>query len=93
MARELPSAHFERCALALHSGDNGAPLSTLVGAIAATGGSSRNFISSDLGQPSSPAYPDGLLSFAQSLVGRGLAARMVREMLVERPAHILGLSA
>lgn len=63
----------------------------LVEAIRATG-VERNIVSSDLGQPSNPAYPDGLASFALSMVGAGLHPADLRRMLVGGPAQLLGLA-
>lgn len=61
----------------------------LVAAIRATG-IERNVLTSDLGQPANPPYPDGLAAFAASMVTAGLEARDVRRMLVDTPAALVG---
>lgn len=61
----------------------------LVAAIRATG-VERNVLTSDMGQPSNPPYPDGLAAFAGSLAAAGLARADVRRMLVDNPTILLG---
>jgi hypothetical protein len=90
LSRELASAFFERCAY-LVSPAMSTPVAfvRIVDAINATGGSARNVLSSDLGQLRSAAYPDGLLSFAASLVAAGLGASHVARMLTATPSALL----
>ena len=91
-AERYPSAWFERCAYSFLEGSPApAPLSRVVEAIEATGGSARNVVSSDLGQPEMPAWPDGLESFCSALAEAGIAASAVGEMVAEAPAALLGL--
>lgn len=46
-------------------------------------------VSSDLGQPSNPSYPEGLASFAADLESAGIPRRDLIEMLTTRPAGLL----
>ncbi|MBM3679536.1 MAG: hypothetical protein FJW96_16920 [Actinobacteria bacterium] len=92
----LAGAHddvwFERCAyMCLPGTPHPKPVGPVVEAIRATGGPARNVVSSDLGQPELPPYPDGLVSFAGALVGHGLAEDDVRAMLTCQPARLLRL--
>lgn len=94
LAAELPGVVFERCAY-VHSpaAPEQVPARRIAEAIAATGGAARNVISSDMGQPQNPAYPEGLAGFAAALIATGVAAREVREMLTATPARVLGTGA
>lgn len=92
LARELPGVIFERCAFASSPAlTDAAPIAAVVAAIRATG-PSRNIISSDLGQPASPPYPDGLATFASAIRTAGITATNVRSMLSSNPARLLGLA-
>jgi hypothetical protein len=91
LSRELASVFFERCAYVV-SRAMSTPVAfvRIVEAINVTGGSARNVVSSDLGQPGNAAYPDGLLSFAGGLVAAGLASLDVARMLTATPVGVLG---
>jgi Family of unknown function (DUF6282) len=92
LARTHPDVWFERCAyMCLPGAPHPRTIGPVVEAIRATGGPARNIVSSDLGQPELPPYPDGLASFAASLVTSGIAETDVREMLTSQPARLLGL--
>lgn len=93
LAREIPGVVFERCAYVSSLGYDGAvPAARVADAVRATG-VERNVVSSDLGQPSNPAYPDGLAGFAQAMVDGGLRARDIDTMLRAIPARLLALQA
>lgn len=92
LARTYPDLWFERCAyMCLPGAPHPRPVDPVVEAIRATGGPARNIVSSDLGQPELPPYPDGLAAFAADLVAQGLPEADVREMLTVQPARLLGL--
>lgn len=92
LARRYDDVWFERCAyMCLPGTPRPRPIGPVVEAIRATGGPVRNVVSSDLGQPELPAYPDGLADFASALVTHGLPEGDVREMLTVQPARLLGL--
>lgn len=89
----LPQAFFERCSyVAFSAVEQPTMVGRIVEGIAATGGPSRNLISSDLGQPASPAYPDGLMAFGHALVGAGMAPDEVGTMMTDTPRTVLGLA-
>lgn len=92
LARAHDHVWFERCAyMCLPGTPHPRPVEPVVEAIRATGGPARNVVSSDLGQPELPPYPEGLASFARALVAHGLPEGDVREMLTTQPARLLGL--
>lgn len=87
-----PQVWFERCAYICAPGTpEPRPVARIAQAIAATGGPVRNVLSSDLGQPGLPSYPDGLGAFAEALVEEGVDERDVRRMLTDEPARLLSL--
>ncbi len=93
LAGRHPEIWFERCAyMCLPGSPHPRPIEPVVEAIRATGGPARNAVSSDLGQPELPPYPDGLALFAADLIAHGLTTGDVREMLTSSPAALLGLS-
>lgn len=92
LARGNDHVWFERCAyMCLPGTPYPRPVGPVVEAIRATGGPLRNVVSSDLGQPELPPYPDGLADFARALVTNGIPESDVREMLTTLPARLLGL--
>lgn len=92
LAATHPHIWFERCAYICAPGTpEPRPLSRIAQAIVATGGPDRNVLSSDLGQPELPPYPDGLAAFAEGLVAEGLPERDIRQMLTDEPARLLSL--
>jgi hypothetical protein len=48
-------------------------------------------LSSDLGQPTNPLHPDGLLALYKGLVAHGLTVAEVDQMSKVNPAKLLGL--
>jgi hypothetical protein len=83
---------FERCAYTwLRSPQPDQMLDRMARAIAATGGPSRNVLTSDLGQPELPPYPDGFRSFADAVATTLVGAQATRQMLRETPRELLGL--
>ena len=93
LANEYSDVVFERCAY-VTSVLAPQPLSAarVAAGIVATGGAVRNVLASDLGQPGSPAYPDGLLSFAIALADAGIPAAEIRTMLCATPRRLLAIS-
>jgi hypothetical protein len=92
LAREFPSLVFERCAYAVsQASPRRSEIADVAAGIRATGGAGRNVISSDLGQPDNPAYPEGLGGFAAALGEHGFSEHELRLMLHDRPAALLGL--
>lgn len=92
LAAVHPHVWFERCAYICAPGTpEPRPLARIAEAISATGGPARNVLSSDLGQPELPPYPDGLAAFAEGLVDEGIDERDVRQMLMDEPARLLSL--
>jgi hypothetical protein len=92
LARDLPTVLFERCAYVSSPAFPGAlPARHIAAAVHATG-VARNVVSSDLGQPANPPYPDGLEVFARALVEAGIFEEELRAMLAVTPAALLGLS-
>jgi hypothetical protein len=61
-----------------------------VDAIRAAGPSSV-VISSDLGQPSNPLHPDGLLALYRALMSHGISEAEIVQMSQKNPAKLLGL--
>jgi hypothetical protein len=61
-----------------------------VDAIRAAGASSV-VLSSDLGQPSNPLHPDGLLAMYKALVTHGISQAEIVQMSKTNPARLLGL--
>ena len=53
-------------------------------------GGERVVVSSDAGQDHSPAPPDALQAFAQSLYERGMPEPELRKALVDTPSRLLG---
>lgn len=94
LMREFPdTVWFERCAYVCAPGTpEPRPIESIVDAIRRTGGPRHNVISSDLGQPGMPEWPQGLAAFADDLVAHGMAAADVRSMLTDQPFQLLGLN-
>ena len=62
-----------------------------VNAIRAAGASSV-VISSDLGQPSNPLHPDGLLALYRALTAHGISESEIAQMSKTNPAKLLDLA-
>src|SRR5687768_7459036 len=62
-----------------------------VAAIRAVGAAST-VLSSDLGQPENPSWPDGYLGYLQELEAAGLTAAEMDQMCRRNPARLLNLS-
>jgi hypothetical protein len=90
LAAAHPDLVFERCAyVCAQNTPDPRPIDHIVDGIRATGGSARNVVSSDLGQPELPDYPEGLASFAVMLIEAGLSEDAIRSMLSDRPQALL----
>jgi hypothetical protein len=50
-------------------------------------------LSTDLGQPSTPAWVEGMKLYAERLRASGFSVDHVRQMMVTNPARLLGLRA
>ena len=74
----------------VYSPFNDAQLQKDVEAIRAVGVGSV-VLSSDLGQPTNPLHPDGLLALYKGLVAHGLTVAEVDQMSKANPAKLLGL--
>lgn len=61
-----------------------------VDAIRAAGAASV-VLSSDLGQPSNPLHPDGLLAMYKALIAHGISEAEIVQMSKTNPARLLGL--
>ena len=55
-------------------------------------GAASTVLSSDLGQPDNPAWPEGYLTYIQELEAAGLSASEMDLMCRKNPAWLLGLS-
>jgi hypothetical protein len=89
LADHFPTVLFERCAFVVSPGaPDPLPIERMVEAMHAVG-LDRNVVSSDLGQPSNPAYPEGFASFAVSLQRAGIPSSDLEPMLTTRPAALL----
>jgi hypothetical protein len=89
LADNFPTVTFERCAFVVSQGaPDPLPIERMVESMQAVG-LDRNVISSDLGQPSNPSYPEGLASFAASLESAGIPRKDLEPMLTSRPASLL----
>ncbi len=92
LAAAVPGMMFERPAyVASGVWSDRVSASYLVAAIRATG-IDRNIVSSDLGQPGNPPYPDGLAGFATSLAEAGLTEGDLKQLLVSGPRRLLHLA-
>jgi hypothetical protein len=89
LADEFPEIIFERCAFSI-SEANPTPIhiARTVQAIRAVG-IERNVVSSDLGQATGLAWPNGLALFARELEAAGLSNQEVSAMMRDRPAELL----
>jgi microsomal dipeptidase-like Zn-dependent dipeptidase len=56
-----------------------------------TAGASSVVISSDLGQPSNPLHPDGLLALCRALMAHGISEAEIAQMSKTNPARLLDL--
>lgn len=89
LARAHPGAWFERCAyVCAPEAPDPRPLARVLAGIEATG-VERSILSSDLGQPRLPAYPEGLERFAGA-VAAALGEDAARAMLTTGPRRLLG---
>jgi hypothetical protein len=89
LADHFPTVTFERCAFVASAGaPEPLPVERMVEAMEAVG-LARNVVSSDLGQPSNPAYPEGFGVFAASLEAAGVPRGDLESMLTTRPAALL----
>ncbi len=92
LARQYPEITFERTAYTYADGaPRPRPIAHALAGIRATGGATRNVLSSDLGQPELPEWPAGLGRFVDQLVDAGLDPGDAREMLHRTPARLLAL--
>ena len=83
---------LERAAYVASSGSQRpVPIVKIAEAIRATG-VRRNVVSSDLGKPRNPPYPDGLAAFVGHLRQAGFTRSELMTMLIEGPANLIGLS-
>jgi hypothetical protein len=89
LAARFPTATFERCAFVVSPGaPEPLPIARMVEAMQAVG-LDRNVVSSDLGQPSNPPYPEGFEAFAAELEASGIPRTSLDPMLTTRPAALL----
>lgn len=89
LAERFPTAVFERCAFVTSPGaPDPLPIDRVVEAMQAVG-LERNIVSSDLGQPSNPPYPEGFAAFAADLEEAGIPHDDLVPMLSSRPAELL----
>jgi len=92
LVEEFPWVMLERAAYVASSGSpRPVPIVQIAEAIRATG-VRRNVVSSDLGQPRNPPYPDGLAAFVGHLRQAGFTRSELMTMLIEGPANLIGLS-
>jgi Family of unknown function (DUF6282) len=90
LARAHAGVWFERCAYVCAPGTpDPRPVERIVAGIRATG-AERTVLSSDLGQPQLPDYPEGIAWFAAALADAGVEPADVRAMLTEQPRRMLG---
>lgn len=75
----------------VYSPFNDAALKKDVEAIRAVGAGSV-VLSSDLGQPTNPLHPDGLLALYRGLVAHGISQAEIEQMSKTNPAKLLGLN-
>jgi adenine deaminase len=54
-------------------------------------GASSVVLSTDLGQPTNPLPPDGLLAFYKGLIAQGISEADIVQMSQTNPAKLLGL--
>lgn len=89
LAGRFPTAVFERCAFVISPGAPEPPrVERMVEAMQAVG-LHRNVVSSDLGQPANPAYPEGFGAFAADLEAAGIRLVDLIPMLTTRPTELL----
>jgi hypothetical protein len=81
---------FERCFVSTTHRCGHVPFETIERAIEAVG-AHATVLSTDLGQPDTPAPVDGLRLFAERLVASGFSAEKVRLMTRTNPARLLSL--
>ncbi|HEY0279480.1 MAG TPA: DUF6282 family protein [Solirubrobacterales bacterium] len=89
LAARFPTATFERCAFVASPGaPEPLPIERMVEAMQAVG-LERNVVSSDLGQPANPPYPEGFVAFAAALESAGIARADLAPMLSTRAASLV----
>jgi len=84
-------AHLERCyGDPLPDGGHAPMLTRNVAAIRAVGAAST-VLSSDLGQPENPTWPDGYATYLDQLLDAGISSQDMDVMCRSNPARLLGL--
>jgi hypothetical protein len=82
---------FERCFVSTTHRCGFVPFQTIERAIADTG-VERTVLSTDLGQPDTPAPVEGLRQYAERLRSSGFSVDDVRRMMQTNPARLLGIT-
>ena len=85
-----PQVRFERCFVSTTHRCGFTPMETIAEAITQVGPEST-ILSSDLGQPDTPAPAEGLRIYAEKLIALGIGVDEVRRMMVDQPRQLLGL--
>jgi hypothetical protein len=85
-----PGVWFERCYVSLTHRCGFTAVDTVADAIAEVGIDST-VLSTDLGQPDTPAPVDGLRLYADALRASGFNRDQIRRMMVDNPRALLGL--
>jgi hypothetical protein len=83
---------FERCFVSTTHRCGFTPFSELFDA-AAQVGCSTTVLSTDLGQPDTPAPVEGMREYARQLRAYGFDATDIHRMIAENPAYLLGLAS
>jgi hypothetical protein len=93
LQRELASGDdlfFERCFVSTTHRCGFVPFAAITSAIAELGPEST-VVSTDLGQPDTPAPVEGLRLYAEKLRAEGFRPEQIRQMMRDNPARLLGL--
>ena len=83
---------FERCFVSTTHRCGFVPFETIEQAIAETG-VEHTVLSTDLGQPDTPAPVDGMRRYAERLRSSGFSTDDIRQMMQTNPARLLGMGA
>jgi hypothetical protein len=87
---KIPGVSFERCFVSTTHRCGFTPLETIAQAISTVGVGST-VLSTDLGQPDTPAPAEGLQLFATQLLALGFGVDDLRRMVADNPRSLLGI--
>jgi hypothetical protein len=88
----IDGVYFERCFVSMTARCGNTPVATIADAIGDVGIRST-VISTDLGQPDTPAPVDGFRMYAERLRASGFSVDQVRVMMQSNPRKLLGIGA